>query len=363
MLRTVLLSVFLPTMMSANQKQPYLYRMPLDPNAKAVPPYTDKLEMYPEKNVIKGRTSNLKDIYLNEYTFTAKPIEPVNAQPVSRAGEIKQKSNKNVPGFIIKSVDLKNNDVIKNEVNINDIFSKVKPSQIHRIKVPLISDPVNVPKQNVVPHVLPGLSKNQLQESKKIPGKFPINEYIPLTQRPLKWSIPIETLKTVIKPANKPEDAKNRFSSLTEEMLNPLPLAPKLSNLNKDSMLKEKLVSLLLSSRKDLEKQVKDLQSIHEALKSETMYKIGYLTSHMNKMNKQITTLYKNVQNNHHNLDSLQILEAYEKVKGKDLTQRPATKSFLRAKKPAQRKKKRKKPSGSPLISLIKPISWAYYDD
>ncbi|XP_048002875.1 uncharacterized protein LOC125239361 isoform X4 [Leguminivora glycinivorella] len=120
MLRTVLLSVFLPTMMSANQKQPYLYRMPLDPNAKAVPPYTDKLEMYPEKNVIKGRTSNLKDIYLNEYTFTAKPIEPVNAQPVSRAGEIKQKSNKNVPGFIIKSVDLKNNDVIKNEVKKNN---------------------------------------------------------------------------------------------------------------------------------------------------------------------------------------------------------------------------------------------------
>ncbi|XP_061727192.1 uncharacterized protein LOC133532498 [Cydia pomonella] len=376
MLRTILFSVLLPTMMTAIQKEPYFYRMPLDSiYARTGLPNTEKLDTHTKKTVIQGSQANKpQNISPNEFTFTAKPTEsvnlkPVNIEPVSRNADIEQrKSDNNIPAYILKSMELSDHDVNENEVNMNDIFSNVKPNQIQRIQVPLISkEPDSLPKQ----FVRPGLLKKQLPDFNKKALNYPTKEYnLPLTYRPPLngLSLPIENIKPVNKPVNEltlPGEYDNfRFSSLPEKRVFPLPILAHKSfskNLNKDRLLKSKLVSLLLSSKKDIENQVRDLQSIHDTLKSETMYKIGYLTSHMNKMNKHINMIYRSVQENHHNWDALQILEAYEEVKKNNETVREllnAMRSYLRA-------KKRPDQIGSRVEKnpFINSISWAYYDD
>ncbi|XP_063371983.1 uncharacterized protein LOC134660187 [Cydia amplana] len=374
MLRTILLSVVLPTMMTANQKEPYFDRMPLDPTmyARTGPPYTEKLETHTKKHDIQNSQANKpQNISPNEFTFTAKPIEPVNLnpvtpKPVSRNGDTEQrKSDKTIPAYILKSVELNNHDVNENEVIINDIFSNVKPNQIHRIQVPIISpESVSLPKQNMLSFVRHGLLKKRLPVSNKKTVNYPTKEYnLPLTYRPplSGLSLPIENIKPVIQPVKELPALPDKYNNC-EKRVYPLPLLsqkPFSKNFHKDRLLKEKLVSLLMSSKKDLEKQVRDLQSIHDTLKSETMYKIGYLTSHMNKMNTHINMLHRSVQDNQHNWDALQILEAYEEViKNNDRVRElvNAMRSYLRA---------RKKPVGSRVEKspLINSISWAYYDD
>ncbi|XP_063545097.1 uncharacterized protein LOC134753225 [Cydia strobilella] len=367
MLRTILFSVLLPTMMTANQKEPYFHRMPLDPmSAKTGPPYTEKLETHTKQPVIQSSQAYKPQNISNEFTFTAKPIEPVNSEPVSKNGDTEQrKFDKTIPAYILKSVELNNHDVNENEVNINDIFSNVRPNQIHRIQVPIISEePVSLPKKNMLSFVSTGLLKNRLSMSNKKTVNYPTKEYnLPLTYRPplSGLSLPIENIKPVIKPVKELTALPSKYDNY-EKRVYPLPILaqkPFSKYFHKDRLLKEKLVSLLLSSKKDLEKQVSDLQSIHDTLKSETMYKIGYLTSHMNKMNKHINMLYRNVQNNQHNWDALQILEAYEEVKKNTDTVRQllnAMRSYLGA---------REKPIGSRVVKspFINGISWAYYDD